>query len=729
MKPYVLRRANGLQLRYVCMVSCGRHITDGHIRSHEVPHRIFSTLVYPVQAPNGSTVVVYGHQDGLRILWSGGKSVNRNQEASGKPKVNGAESKDAMVIDLDDDEPTAEEAAVQQDFYNEDVDSSEPYDQILRHVDIDLGSAVRHLAIPSVPESILQSTPGAYPPLFLTHVVVAAACEDQNVQLITLPLIAPASDNTQLAGSGTQIIKIAGPAFHQDPINSISVTHTRSSTDTEDDQGASRSRSRGNNAQSPSKNSRHWMLMIASVSSTAGGLLLIHQLDLSDNSLAASEKDHAPWQRHHLRTSLLSSRVRFNTSLYPSERHSTLLITCPEAGCVEIYQIRPEPKAATLRGRRGSAALIESTVSSSRSIWSGSSRHGIRLLTLHAGFANEEASHFARRKRVIDASWVLGGRAVVALLEDGEWGVWDVEGAGPAPTTGAQNLLRGQSSATGLQGGALAKFSLRGYVNPQPSAAPKAQKLDTKAAETGQLMPMTPHTRKTRSKELFQSANSGATPAGSHNKYIKGSVSVNTKISSQNTSASTLQDESILLNYGSANVSIPSLMALWKAETVGRGSLDTSNALRPTSISARLGGEQQNCIVALPCTTSEAPKGLFGQEKMTKPDVLVTTDHRLIMLVTPIQESSQAQAKSSITAPAPPSTDQLLLKQGDLDIDGMDRILDNMTGGAMVPSQSFGKSVGFDLDDDGDVGMCSPTPGLTTRLRNTSGRKGARLFS
>jgi hypothetical protein len=71
-------------------------------------------------------------------------------------------------------------------------------------------------------------------------------------------------------------------------------------------------------------------------------------------------------------------------------------------------------------------------------------------------------------------------------------------------------------------------------------------------------------------------------------------------------------------------------------------------------------------------------------------------------------------------------TDQLLLSQGDLDIDGMDRILDSMSNGNSKATGRPGKSVEFELDDDGDmVDMGTPTPKNNGQLARAGATPGA----
>ena len=644
-----------------------------------------------------------------------------------------------MVIDLDDDEPeptksTQTPAAFEDE--EEEIDPSEPYLNILRTINISLETGARHLAVPRIPLRNSQASFGACPPIYSTHIVVAVACEDSSVRLVSLPLTPPPQEAADSVAWGVQIVNI-GPTSHQDPVSSITITHTSSPVDSDDDvdKGKSRSRSRGQightaAASTDSRSAQQWSFLIASVSSTAGGLLLVHQLpSASDAALSTLNESEVLLQRQYFRSRLIGSTINFNPSPYPAERHSNILVTFPDSGCVKIYQALPDVSSAYSRGRRGSVATTESANSSSRSLPVSATRSGKILLTLFTGFIDSsESVPSARRKRVLDASWVLGGRAVLALLEDGEWGVWDVEGAGPTSSS-KQTLFRGQNNVCGIQGGALTRFSFKGFVTPPAYKIPKTRQAEEQGMKSGKLAPMTPHTRQVRSDGLFRGSTSRIPNATSSGMFSQGYVSVNESQTPNPSSATTSTSELVLLSVGNSNLLIPSLLSLWRAESTGKGSLDNSGLLRPHPFTAlQIGGQQQRSIAALPETSNTIPSTLLGPTGGKMTDVLISTENRLIMIVAPI---SPPQASLGLThqhagaESGRTDADLLLLTQGDLDIDGMDRILDSMTSGNKKAAAHSGKSADFDLDDDGDiVGMGTPTPknhGRVARARATPG--------
>jgi hypothetical protein len=124
---------------------------------------------------------------------------------------------------------------------------------------------------------------------------------------------------------------------------------------------------------------------------------------------------------------------------------------------------------------------------------------------------------------------------------------------------------------------------------------------------------------------------------------------------------------------------------------------------------------------------TSSPRGIFAAAEV-RPDFLVQSSHRLIFSLKPLTPQI-GHSEESTRSPQPPS-DQTLLIGGNLDIDGMDRMLEDMGGASSKkPMNLFTKSVGFridgddDNDDDGDVDMqASPTLSRTgLNVKNTRG--------
>ncbi|EXJ94670.1 hypothetical protein A1O1_03067 [Capronia coronata CBS 617.96] len=667
--------------------------------SYELPHEAYTSHVYPRQSSNGSTVIIYGHERGLRLVWYGGRSFKPPRQHAPPAKVNGAAKSDAMVIDLDDDDDDEEPAAKHEQVppaefeeYEDEVDPSAPYGDVLRYIDIPLGTAVLRLATPHVPKDVAQAPTGSWPSIFLDRIVVAVASPDSAIHVISAPLDPPSPEVKDVSKLDIQTYRIFGPNSHPDFISDIAITHTKAVPDDTEDEAQLRPKTEQS---STDPDAAGWLLLVASVSCTGSGLLLVHQIPLqSDNRLPAKTKRAHPIRRQYLPFSAMSAKLAFNTCPYPAERHSTLLITLPAASCVKLYQIFP----TYTRERRGSTATID-TVSSNRSARSAVGGRGKFLITFLPSFNQDDDEILVpRRKRVLDAQWIAGGRAVIALLEDGEWGIWDLEAVGPTSNSAGSNLIRGQGNISGIQGGSLTAFATRSNIFQTAERKQKPINAGTQPA-TGSLVPMTPSTRKTRSESLFhgQPGTDNSKVARPSSQPGRGSICVEDRLSNRG------RDESVMINYADGIVYMPSILSFWKSEA------------KPTRLPAvRYGGQQLRSIGLVPKSdntdNSDSP-GLFGLASSI-PNFLVQTDHRLILSLNPLPEVSTSDAATQTPAdPAPQTTYQALLAVGDLDVDGMDRILEDM-GAADAskprPMNLFTRSVGFRIDEDVDMG--SPTP-------------------
>ncbi|KIW28166.1 uncharacterized protein PV07_07849 [Cladophialophora immunda] len=690
--------------------------------SYELPHEAFRSHVYPRQSSNGSTVIVYGHEQGLRLVWYAGRGFKPPKKELLPPKINGAAKSDPMVIDIDDDDDDDDAAAkteaeigpaeFQED--EEEVDPSAPYRDVIRHIDIPLGTAASRIAVPHIVKDLAQAPPESWPAIYNDRIIVAAACTDLSIRVISAPLDPPAPEVHDISRMDVQILKIEGSNSHQQLVSDIAITHTgvvwKEQEDAEEQtqlkpQTRSQSQSKQESAESEPE---RWSLLIASVSCTGAGLLLVHQVPLHKNQLTANADYPVPIRRTYLRSSCMNARVSFNTSPYPSERHSTILITVPADSTVKIYQIFP----SHTRERRGSTATADS-VSSTRSTKLPSSDRGKFLITMLPPFRQENTEVFQqRRKGVLDARWLIGGRAVATLLEDGEWGIWDLEAVGPTSSSSGANLLRGHGNISGIQGGSLTRFAVRSHILPSVESKQKSSYTESQPT-SGSLAPMTPSTRKVRSEGLFQGSASTNNPSRPNGQRCFGSIYVEEKLSNRVAS-----DESVLISYANETIYIPSILSFWKDES------------KPVRLPpASLGGQVPLSLSLLP--SSEPSSNVFSGASIfdntrSPPDFLIQTSHRLILSLNPLSLRSSAADPSTQTIAAP--SDQTLLASGNLDVEGMDRILDDMGGAAATkkPMNLFTKSVGFRIDDedgDEDVDMGSPTPAKGRGLKIMSGKK------
>lgn len=671
--------------------------TFANLHSYDLPHLVHDSCIYPRKSANGSTVIIYGNEEGIRVIWYGGKGFKPSQQQPQKT-TNGT-GKDAMVIDLDEPE-TSDQYEVQAEFSaeEEEIDPLMPHENILRYVDVACGSAALKVAVPPIPSDLARYPMESFPKIFEDQIIVAAACADLSIRLIALPLHPPHPEALEIPKAHLHTINIFGPNLHQDLISGIAITHTASPDVAQDGaeqtQSRSRSRNRFSNANQPEDEAeRDWYFVLASTSCTGRGLLLVHQIPLMDGkSFICGPENLTPIQRQYLRYPATDVKLTFNTSPYPSERHCNLLITLRDASCVKIYQLFPQ--TTHNRSRRDSNATADSA-SSARSLRNSYPRNGkflISLLPSFTGRNNGGVGDF--RKGVIDAKWILAGRAVIALLDDGEWGIWDIEAVGPS-TSSNKNLLQNHNNISGIHGGALTRFAIRGNILSGNDTSRKDSK-DLQQPAAGNLAPMTPHTRKIRSQGLFQ----GKSVKSDSNTAFPGHGTIDVSYSS-----SGKQDDSVVISYGNSSLFISSILSYWRSEIVGRTGFEASIASRAIRIPIHYAPFEEPGNVAMFPLGSQKGLDLTLPTGKLVPNLLITTQTHLLLLVTPLCDITTEETVSSAPLSLPivgnSNKDQILLKQGELDIDGMDRILEGMRDVSNTkPPNLFGKSVGFQIDDD-----------------------------
>ena len=280
------------------------------------------------------------------------------------------------------------------------------------------------------------------------------------------------------------------------------------------------------------------------------------------------------------------------------------------------------------------------------------------LTPFHADEKHAHASAaFAQRKSILDARWALSGKALLVLLEDGEWGLWDIA-----------------SASTGKR---VEEFAIRGFLGT--AGHTEATEPASKRKGSSKLAPMTPNTRQAKAEQLFSGAPKipGVAPQGGisisahHNRTGPG-------------------DESAVLWYNSDIYSINSLQSFYQRSTSNSGGLGSLYSPGLTHITdVKLFSESITSISQFSSKSSSAGIGQMNTQR----DLLISAEYRAIMLhalrtTTPSRQLFQQQ----LAERQPVDRDQRMLDAGVLDIDGMDRMLDNMAGDAPAPT---GRRVGF----------------------------------
>ena len=622
-----------------------------------------------------------------------------------------------MIIDLDgdDDEPDTDAAPVAAfEAHIAEVDPSSPYEGVLRYIDLKLDSPVVQLAVPTqhlTGRSTSDSSPNS--DLFPNQIIFATALSDSTVNLHTVPLTPPAPAATPLQWN-THTTTIPTSDSHRDLISALAITFT--SDNLSQNESEQRSRSRGGNRSATTESeSTDWSILIASTSTTGTGLLLIHQLSLAasiDDSL--DPEDLAPIQHHFLRANLSKCTLSFNTDLSSAARHSTLLIGLRDSGCVRLYQVLGDPR--NRRDRRGSGVTRDSSLSSGKSDRRSSSMQGTFLITLYTDYGRFESGNDTnRRKRILESAWVLGGRAILVLLETGEWGVWDLEAAGPPTSATSQNLVTGKSNIAGVQGGSITKFAIQGTAGPASLSTSKRTSKDLTIPQSGKLAPMTPHRRGKQSGDFFINASSSSQDLD-QGRQSGGHICVLKVLQEHSNSSVEVPDEALLFNFRGHLTYLPSLLAFWKAQSSAQGSLEANTSIRPTLLQPlRSGGQNVHSIGTLTDSSKH--------ESKARPDIVVATDSFLIFSLTPLEATEdQDPSPADLTVLGDSTVDQHLLEQQQLGLDGIDRILGGMTGNTKPFISSLLPQTAFDDDgEDTEMSLGTPTPRMRIKSSRSRG--------
>jgi len=558
----------------------------------------------------------------VRVVWRGGRQFKPQPLEEPKKKPNGAQSK---VISLDDDEdmPTVASFVDKPEFEDdeEDYDPSQPYPSILQTLDLYFGTDV--LSIAPLPSSILRAEGASWRALdgVKKTLVFAAACADNLVRLVTLPLTPPSpeskarkefrSDSAQAhAGNGAWGETVISLMGHQKTPEGVTITADFTNN---------------------KRDVKSAVIIVASHSREVTGSLLLHRVPVSSSQTAIE-----PFQRIFLAAPAKS--ISFNPSL--SEHRSSHLLVADSTGVCRIYNHK-------LLIKNPGSEEEQNGLVTERGTW---------LLSLYPGFQsskNEPTQHKGSyttfgRKTILDSKWVASGKAIIVLLNDGEWGVWDIEGVGPGASPG---ILGGQ----GVTGGSLSGFGLTGFlevVTKLRTAAPPQ-------VASSKFAPMTPGTRK--STEPFGTKSS--------NSPTRGQISVLEAPSSSPTSPS---DESVVFWLGESFTIIPNLTKYWNA-----------NARKSSSGGNLFNGTPGGRMIRLESVDLQGER-CSGIEQILKPkssgglptEILILGEHRFIILSA--GRSAPSFAASTRLALVEKTSNSIANSGGELNVEDIDQALARM---------------------------------------------------
>lgn len=407
-------------------------------RSYSLNRRLHDVKTYPILSLQGSSIVLYGHENGVTVVWRGGRRLKPAKAApKAGNKTNGASASSedvVMILDSDDDDDSASRNAPanfvdRPEFETDPVEDTAGYSEVIQTLDLSLATDALHLAVlPLQPRTAGEAS--GDPVILDERMVFAVACATGAVYIVILPLTPPSHDSKAreelrtdlLAGAagqgkwGERLVRLDNPFSPVDGI-AMSLVHDTPTSPTSTTASAAR-------------------VVVAVHSKEASGTLRLWDvpIDSTTDSIPAEA-----FQTEYLPSPLTS--IAFN----PNPTHSTQLLAVASPQAVRIYDY-------------ARSSIPQDDPSEAEGPWPA---HGSWLVSLYPPFVRSTTSSCSR-KPVVGADWISHGRAILALLADGQWGIWDVEGAGPLGNI-ESNRLFGKHSE-GVRGAALTTFNASGQL-------------------------------------------------------------------------------------------------------------------------------------------------------------------------------------------------------------------------------------------------------------------------
>ncbi|EJT75662.1 hypothetical protein GGTG_05594 [Gaeumannomyces tritici R3-111a-1] len=548
--------------------------------TYNLNQHVYDVKTYPVRSPQGATIVVYGHENGITVVWRGGRRLKPPKKDVADPatrdKRNGGSDDAVMIIDSDDEEPppTAKPFVDKPEFEDADLAGDSQFPDTVQTLDLALGTAVRHIAVLPSPHSAAEDAAWGGAEILKGQMVFAVTCLNADVFLVTLPLTPPSHESKSrpdlrgdLRGAvvgkglfGETLVPLCGQAQYSD---ALAITLGKQAPAGPEGHRKSAGRS----------SSQATRVIVAAHSRQGTGVLRLWDVSIGIQR-PASERPLEPFQTEYLPSPLAS--LCFN----PLHTTQLLAVASPHAVRIYDYSIPSVPQDE-------SDGPLPS--------------QGSWLVSLYTPFIRGSEPSTAR-KPVIAAAWISYGRAVLVLLADGQWGIWDIDGAGPSvagSTPSAGGLFSKANS--GVRGAALTTFSVSGYLEgTSPLRNPGAQK------SSADLVPMTPHTRR---EALSVSLGSGPGRLAA----VRGGVDI---VQLPGRSPSSHGDESAVVWMGGVDhivAVVPSVGRFWDAQARrsgggggnnifdrGGGTQAAGRMVRLADISLGLLGERCCGVVAIP---------------------------------------------------------------------------------------------------------------------------------
>ncbi|KAK3317670.1 hypothetical protein B0T19DRAFT_295753 [Cercophora scortea] len=449
-----------------------RRTTQNTQYTYSLGCRLYDVKTYPVQSPQGATILIYGHDNGITVVWRGGRRLKAPKQTS-EDKHNGATTDDAvMILDSDDDNApgaSPSKAFVDKPTFEENLTAdTSALPEIVQTLDLAMGTAVLHVAVLPMPPCSASDAAWNGAEILKDKIVFAVTCSTNDVYVVTLPLTPPSHESkarpelrqSLLAGNagkgvwGETLTLLAGQGR---PGEGVAITVVKQKS-------VSRSRSQ-ERAVIPATPSPR--VIVAVHSREASGTLRFWDVTLDARPGTMNRVE--PFQTEYLPSPL--SSISFN----PAHITQLLAVASPHAVRVYDYSVASLPSDDTSEGPFPT--------------------QGSWLLSLYPPFTRGPLMSTAR-KPIVAAEWIVQGHAILTLLADGQWGIWDIDGASPSTANGGGGGLFSKTHS-GLRGSAITTFSISGHLEgTSPLRNPATQKTPAASGSDGQFVPMTPHTRR-----------------------------------------------------------------------------------------------------------------------------------------------------------------------------------------------------------------------------------------
>lgn len=420
--------------------------------TYNLNRRVHDIKTYPVLSPQGSTILLYGHENGVTVLWRGGRRLKpakpqtSKSTATSKPNGSSNAANDVVMILDSDEEDAAPSASApfvdRPEFEKETVEDTTGYAEIIQTLDLSLGADVLHIAVLPIAPRTAEETSKEHD-ILAERMVFAVTCATGYIYMITLPLTPPSHDSKAREELRSNLLAAsAGKGKWGESL--VSLNAQKGCAD-----GIAMSlapRGSGSRNQSPARRTASDTRVIIAVhGQDASGTLRLWDIPVKTSS---NTPPIDPFQTEYLPSPLTD--IAFNP-LHPTQ---LLAVASPHAIRIYDYSVPSIPQDDDYEAP-----------------WP---LHGSWLLSLYPPFARGAVSSCSR-KPIVGANWISHGRSILTLLADGQWGIWDVEGAGPLGNEGATSLFAKQN--TGVRGAALTAFSASGFLEgTSPLRNPGAQK-------------------------------------------------------------------------------------------------------------------------------------------------------------------------------------------------------------------------------------------------------------